>query len=108
MSSECCSTPKTRTINISRIVEWQRKNRDHVRRKLKDSQDDRVLRNKASRILKESGRAKKCIVCGSTRDLEVSHEDNNPKNFAKSNLQYRCNKHHKTKPKGTPQMKVQK
>ena len=74
------SNPRSRISNfISRITAWQRKNRGHVRRQLKKHQGERVNRNKASRLLKNSNRARKCVVCGSTASLEVAHKDNNTK-----------------------------
>lgn len=104
------SNPKERTQFLSRITDWQRRNRSHVRRQLKKHQDERVNRNSAHRILEKSGRKKVCAVagCNATTGLEAAHKDNNTNNNAPGNLEWRCPRHHKTKPKGTPQQKVQK
>jgi len=81
---------------VSRITKWQRNHRSRVRAGLKKTVHDRVGRNKARRELERSDRAKKCVVCGGTTDLEVAHKDNHPANNALSNLEWRCKTHHKS------------
>jgi len=79
---------------VSRITDWQRKNRRHVRDELRRSVKDRVGRNAARRILEASGRKKACVTCGTNMNLEVAHKDNNSKNNALSNLEWKCKTHH--------------
>ena len=103
--SEEISSPKERnliTLMLSRITDWQRKHRGYVRKKLKDTQDDRVARNRARRILERSNRVKKCYKCSMTTNLRADHIDKNPRNNALSNLRWVCVMHDSnTKEKGT-------
>ena len=82
------SSPRERTLNKSRITDWQQRNRQHVRRKLKESQDERVDRNKANRILNRSSRKKVCYVvnCNVVTGLRADHINKNTSNNSLSTL----------------------
>jgi len=51
-------------------------------------------KNAGHREAQRKFKATKCIVCGSTKNLERHHKDGNPNNNAPSNVAVLCQKHH--------------
>lgn len=84
--SDDCLSPmgRWRRKNVKRYQDW--------RKKYKQTNKSNA-RNKARRLLVNSGRTKKCEKCGSNGYLEVHHKNGKIFDNRLSNLGWRCGKH---------------